>query len=153
MIKYEGTFGKSIDEYTPQNLARRMCTSVTARKYDPLGKAAPLDLRLKNDLRKLILKDPDWDSPISSELRCRWVENFQILEDIRDICYVRCEIPIDALRNTARLWIQCDGADDGMIVVAHVGYEKSDGEWSNSHLIAKNLLSPSGWTTRPNCTH
>ena len=56
-----------------------MCTSVTARKYDPLGKAAPLDLRLKNDLRKLILKDPDWDSPISRELRCRWVDNFQIL--------------------------------------------------------------------------
>ena len=58
-----------------------------------------------------------------------------------------CEIPSDALRETVRLWLQCDGAEDGMIVVAHIGFEKSDGTWSCSHLIAKNLLSPPGWTT------
>ena len=57
--KLEGSFGKSVDQYTPMHLSRRMCTSVTARKFDPLGKAAPLDLRLKNDLRKLIFEDPD----------------------------------------------------------------------------------------------
>ena len=34
-----------------------------------------------------------------------------------------------------------------MIVAAHIEYEKSDGLWSCSHLIAKNLLSPPGWTT------
>ena len=58
---FEGSYGKTIDEFTPDHLSRRMCTSVTARKYDPMGKAAPLDLRLKNDLRKLIFADPDWD--------------------------------------------------------------------------------------------
>ena len=75
------------------------------------------------------------------------MENFQILEDIRDIRYVRCEIPHDALRKSVRVWLQCDGADDGMIIVAHVGYERTNGEYSCSHLIAKNLLSPSGWST------
>ena len=147
LVKYEGSFGMSIDEFTPKNLTRRMCTSVSARKFDPLGKAAPLDLRLKNDLRKIIHFDSDWDKPIPPELRSRWCENFQILEDIRDISYVRCEIPSDALRQTVRLWLHCDGAEDGMIIVAHIGYEKSDGSWSCNHLIAKNLLSPSGWTT------
>ena len=130
LLKLDGCFGMSVDEFTPKQLTRRMCTSVTARKFDPLGKAAPLDLRLKNDLRKIIHFDSDWDKPISPELRSRWVENFTILEDIRDISYVRCEIPSDALRQTVRLWLQCDGAEDGMIVVAHIGYEKSDGTWS-----------------------
>ena len=50
LLKLDGCFGMSVDEFTPKQLTRRMCTSVTARKFDPLGKAAPLDLRLKNDL-------------------------------------------------------------------------------------------------------
>ena len=40
LIKFEGTFGKSIDDFTPENLSRRMCSSIAARKYDILGKAA-----------------------------------------------------------------------------------------------------------------
>ena len=30
LVKYEGSFGMSIDEFTPKNLTRRMCTSVSA---------------------------------------------------------------------------------------------------------------------------
>ena len=146
LIKYEGTFGKTIDDFTPQNLSRRMCSSVTARKYDILGKAAPLDLRLKNDLRKLILVDNDWDKPISKELRSKWVENFTILEDIRDIIYVRSSIPDDALRTSVRLWLLCDGAEDGMMITCHLGHERKNGLWSCHHLIAKNLLPPTGWS-------
>ena len=67
----------SVDEFTPKQLTRRMCTSITARKFDPLGKAAPLDLRLKNDLRKIIHFDSDWDKPISSELRSRGARTLQ----------------------------------------------------------------------------
>ena len=51
LIKFKGTFGKTIDDFTPQNLSRRMCSIVTAREYDILGKVAPLYLRLKNDLK------------------------------------------------------------------------------------------------------
>ena len=31
LVKYEGSFGMSIDEFTPDNLTKRMCTSVSAR--------------------------------------------------------------------------------------------------------------------------
>lgn len=146
LVKFEGTFGQTIDDFTPRNLSRRMCSSVSARKFDLLGKLAPLDLRLKNDLRKLILVDSDWDKPISQELRSRWVENFTIIEDIRDIIYVRAPIPEDALRSSVLLWLQCDGAEEGIMITAHIGYERSNGLWSCNHLIAKNILPPSGWT-------
>ena len=64
-----------------------MCTSVTARIYDIPGKLAPLTLRLKHDLRKLIDVDPDWDSPISFNFRERWIQNFKMIEEMRDVQY------------------------------------------------------------------
>ena len=82
---------------------------------------------MKNDLRKLILVDNDWDKPISKELRSKWVENFTILEDIRDIIYVRSSIPDDALRTSVRLWLLCDGAEDGMMITCHLGHERKTG--------------------------
>ena len=42
-------------------ITRRKCTSVVARLYDMFGKLEPLKLRLKADLRKLILENNAWD--------------------------------------------------------------------------------------------
>ena len=52
--RYEEGSDESLDEFTPKNLSRRMCTSVVARIYDLLGRLAPLTLRFKHDLRRLI---------------------------------------------------------------------------------------------------
>merc|ERR1711893_127003 len=54
MVKYEDTEGKTIEEFTPKGLTRTNCTSVTARIYDTQGMLAPLTLKLKYDLRRLI---------------------------------------------------------------------------------------------------
>ena len=124
-----------------------MYTSVTARIFDPPGKVAPLALRLKFDLRKLIEIDLDWDKPISGNMRQRWIENFKMIEELRDVLYVRCPIPTYALRPTVRIWLLCDGANEGMIISAYSGNERPDGSWSCKHLFAKNLLVPAGWST------
>ena len=70
-----------------------------------------------------------------------------MIEDVRDIMYVRTSIPPDALRLTTRILLQCDAADGGMIVTAHNGYERPGNVWSCNLLFAKNLLAPEGWTT------
>ena len=124
-----------------------MYTSVTARIFGPPGKVAPLALRLKFDLRKLIEIDSDWDKPISGNMRQRWIENFKMIEELRDVLYVRCPIPTYALRPTVRIWLLCDGANGGMIISAYSGNERPDGSWSCNHLFAKNLLVPAGWST------
>ena len=51
LVKYEDSFGMTIDDYTPKKLTRTNCTSVLARIYDPQGLLAPLTLKMKNDLR------------------------------------------------------------------------------------------------------
>ena len=145
--RYDGSFGLTLDEFVPKTLTRRMCSSVSARIYDLSGKLAPLTLRLKYDLRKLIKSDPDWDAPISPGLRQRWIQNFRMIEDMRDILYIRCPIPTDALRKTVRIQILCDGAKGGMLIAAYSGNERPDGTWSCNHLFAKSLLAPEEWST------
>ena len=140
--------GGSMDDFVPTQLTRRMATSVSARIYDVPGLLAPLLLKLKFDLRKLILVDPGWDASMSVELRRLWVDNFKFIEEMRDVMYVRCRVPVDAVRCSVRLWLLCDGSPDGgMVVTAYSGFERSNGLWSCQLLCAKNLLTPQGWTT------
>ena len=144
--RFSGTFGTTLEDFVPKELTRRMCTSVTYRLYDPTQMLAPLHLRLKHDLRKILKIDPGWDVPISAELRLRWIENFRMIEDLREILYVRCHIPEDALRPTVRVWLLCDTAEGGMMITCHTGYERPNREWSCGLLFAKNLLAPEDWT-------
>ena len=147
----EGVYGydpktMKLEEFVPVNLTRRMCTSTVAKVWDPLGKLAPITLRLKHDLRKLILESPEWDSAISKQARSLWLQNFSTIEDIRGLLYMRCSRPSDALRNTCRIWIMVDAAEWGMMLTAYVGWERKDRSYSCSHLFGKGLLGPESLT-------
>ena len=78
----------------------------------------------------------------SSAARSLWIQNFQIIDSLRGIVYPRCSRPIDALRKTCRLLIVVDAAEWGMIVSVYVGWERTGGNYSCSHLYGKGLLGP-----------
>ena len=118
---------------------------MVARLYDMFGKLEPLKLRLKADLRKLILENAAWDDPISKEMKVRWTENFRMIQDCRDIMYVRCSIPSNAVSLKARIWILCDAAE-GIIVGCYIGFEVPGNRWSCSNVLGKSLLAPHEWT-------
>ena len=111
--RFDGLFGISLEEFVPKDLSRIMVTSVVARIFDPPGFLAPLSLKLKHDLRKLIEADPNWDTQLSPNLRELWISNFKFIEEMRDIKYVRCMVPEDALRPTVRIWLLCDASPSG----------------------------------------
>ena len=146
LIKYEDTTGITIDEYTPDKITRTNCTSVAARIYDIQGLLAPLTLKLKNDLRTLISFEPSWTSSIPDHQRATWIQNFKMIEDVRDILYVRCSIPTDAVSNQARILLLCDAANPGIILAAYACYERRNGAWSCDLLFGKGLLAPENWT-------
>ena len=131
-----------LEEYVPENLTRRMITSTVAKVWDPLGKNAPVTLRLKNDLRRLIRESPEWDEVVSKDARGLWLQNFAIIEDIRGNMYTRCNRPADALRKTCRVILVVDAAEWGMVVAAYVGWERKNGQYSCDHLYGKGLLGP-----------
>ena len=78
---YDGRMGKTVAEFTPQVITRRQCTGVVAKVWNVLGKLATITLKMKYDLRRLIIDNPEWDSPLSAENRLKWVKNFKMIED------------------------------------------------------------------------
>ena len=61
---YDGKMGVSIADFTPSVITRRQCTGIIAKVLDLLGKLAPVTLKLKYDLRKLIVDNPEWESSL-----------------------------------------------------------------------------------------
>ena len=144
-VKYEDT-DKTMDKYVPENITRRNCARVAARVYDLRGDVAPLLLRLKYDLRGLILKKYDWDDVLDGDSRKRWIENFTMMEKVRQFMFYRCKIPYDAVTTKGRLWILVDAADGGLVNAAYIGFKRTDGSYSCQRVFAKGLLCPKLWT-------
>ena len=118
LVKIDQTEGLSIDEFTPQQITRTNCTSVTARIFDITGLLAPLTLKLKYNLRQLISFEPSWNKPIPDHQREIWVNNFKTIEEVRDIFYLRCSIPAGSTSFKARFLLMCDPADIGIVLAA-----------------------------------
>ena len=146
MVKFEDTTGISVEEFTPEKITRTNCTSVTARIYDIQGLLAPLTLKLKSDLRTLISYEPSWTASIPDHQRAIWINNFKMIEEVRDILYVRCVIPADAVSCKPRILLLCDAANSGIILGAYSSYEQLGGQWSCDLLFGKGLLAPENWT-------
>ena len=144
-IKYEDT-QITMNEFVPKKLTRRDCARVAARVYDLRGDVAPLLLRLKYDLRGLILKEYDWDDVLDMESRMRWVENFGMMEKVRQFMFERCKIPKDAVNSKGRLWILVDAADGGLVMTAFVCFLRHNGAYSCQRIFGKGLLCPELWT-------
>ena len=145
LVKFDKS-GLTVEEYTPAKITRTNCTSVCARIYDTEGLLTPLTLKLKNDLRNLIKFEPSWNHPIPDHQRQTWINNFKTIEDVRDILYLRCVIPGDAVSNQARVLLLCDAADVGIVLAAYVCYERPGDVWSCDLLFGKGLLAQENWT-------
>ena len=136
----------TLEEYVPKGLSRRMITSILAKIWDLMGKTTPVTLMFKYYLRRLIAESPEWDTPVSFQARALWIQNFEIIESMRGLIYLRCTRPEDALRSTCRLWILVDAAEWGMILTVYVGWERVGGKYSCSHLYGRGLLGPESLT-------
>ena len=123
-----------------------MITSSVAAQWDMTGKIAPVTLRIKHDLRRLIAESPEWDASVSQLSRGLWIQNFDILDRVRDFVYVLNSRPSDALRSSCRLWIMVDAAKWGLMVTVYVGWERSGGDYSCAHLYGKGILGPEALT-------
>merc|ERR1712082_519522 len=115
--------------------------SVVARIYDTQGLLAPLILKFKNNLRNLIKVQPSWTESIPLNHREVWINNFKTIKDLRDLIYIRCTIPSDAVRPTARLLHLTDAAICVMLGT-YVCYPKANQTWSCDLLFGKGLLVP-----------
>ena len=132
-----------IEEFVPQNLTRRMSSSSVAQQWDITGKIAPITLRLKHNIRKLIAESPEWDTFVYALARGLWIQNFDIMDRVRYFVYVQITRPSDACRTSCRLWIMVDAAEWGPMLTVYVGWQRESGSYSCAHLYAKSSLNQS----------
>ena len=129
-------------EFVPKILTRRKVTSKFMHRYDLCGKEAPLTLKFKFDLRRLVKSFPMWDEPISQEERAIWIKNFLLMQETNNYWFSRAVVPVDAIDCTKmRVWICYDAAKGGLMVDAWGGYLRKNGTYSCSHLFARGLLA------------
>ena len=136
-----------LGDFVPKKLTRRIITSKVMARYDPCGKLAPLTMIFKAHLRLLIRASPDWDAPVTDEMRAQWLTNFTLMNDTRDFWFGRSVVPIDAVDcRKMRIWILNDAAKGGIMIGAWAGYLRKDGSYSCAHLLGRGLLSSESLT-------
>ena len=134
-----GDFAK-MDSFVPKKLSRRMIVSKRAALYDSTGKFEPIKAKLKLDERAVVRLTKDWDDPVPSDIRTKWLRNFLLIEQLRGMRFSRARMPSTAIDTRMRLITLVDAAEEIIMVVTYCGFRVQDGGWSAQQLIGRSVL-------------
>ena len=81
--KKRGRKDVSMEGIIPDHLTKRDCISKVLEIYDPLGRVAPIIMKL--DIHELHTRKLDWDDKIPDNLRKIWVDNFELMQEVGQI--------------------------------------------------------------------
>ena len=143
--KYRGKKSIHPDSFkVPSTLTQRICTSVVGEIWDLFGQIVPITARLKLDLHELVLRKFDWDDEIPEELKKIWVENFELIEQLKDVRFKRATVPQDAVDLNMEL-IEAGDASSSLICVGiYVRFKRKCGKYSCELVVGKSKIVPNG---------
>ena len=141
----EDIIDKNIPVLTPRN-----CLGQLHKVYDPLGLVLPFTMKGKILFREtlLIMKKEhggkiQWDQPIPSCLRSRWIEFFQEIPKLKDVKFRRSVKPRNVKVGTKpKLVTFGDGNPDSYGTVAYALWELDNGMKEANLMMAKARLGP-----------
>lgn len=128
--------------FIPDRLTKRHCASKVGEIYDLLGKMTPLTARFKLDLHDLVIRKLDWDDAIPNELRSTWLNNFQLMQDMKSIYFKRCIVPEDAESLTIETIDTGDASPNLACSAIYSRIKRRNGEYSCQLLFARSKLLP-----------
>ena len=143
--KYRGKKSIHPDSFkVPSTLTRRICTSVVGEIWDLLGQVVPITARLKLDLHELVIRKFDWDDEIPKELKKIWIENFELVEQLKDVRFKRATVPQDAVNLNMEL-IEAGDASSALICVGtYIRFKRKCGKFSCELVVGKSKIVPNG---------
>ena len=100
---FDGTTLEEMEAFCPRNLNRKQVTSKFASIWDITGKLGPILSEAKQLLSITVASTPDWTTPMSAELRSKWLLQFLLLEKLRGLRFERAVMPVDAIDGKMRL--------------------------------------------------
>ena len=128
----------------PEKLTRRQCTSKVAEIYDLTGMLTPIVATLKLDLHELVTRKLQWDDVVPDNLRNIWMNNFQMMEEMKHLQFNRAVIPSDAVNLNVSTLAFGDASKSLVCVAIYARYERRNGKYSCQLILAKSRLVPDG---------
>ena len=131
-------------EGVPDNLTRVHCHSKVAELFDLTGLATPITCGWKIDLRTLVDEKLDWEDRIPSELKSLWLQNFETLQELCEVQFNRCVVPVDAVSLDVDTIEFGDASESLFCAAIYARFLRKDGSYSCQLIFSRSKLVPKG---------
>ena len=138
---FTGQTLEDMESFTPNPLTRKQVASKYASIWDITGKLGPVLAEAKDLLRQTVINTADWNSPIATDLRSKWVHQFILWEKLRGLKFDRAVMPEDAVDSKLRLICMADASDKLIVQGCWAGFKRQSGAWSCQHILSRTLLA------------
>lgn len=123
-----------------QCFTRRILTGLVASVFDPLGLATPVTAGFKLDLHQLCSLKLDWDDAVPLHLLDKWVDNMNVVQELKELRFKRTVIPVDAVSSKIELLIACDASQNIGVVAVYGRVRRTNGLYSCQLLVGRSKI-------------
>ena len=127
----------------PSKLKRKQCASRVGEIFDLTGRFAPLIAEFKLDLHDFCDLKIQWNEFIPDELFQKWKTNFSTMEEMREIKFQRCVVPVDAVSLDMEILGFGDSSAKMACCAIYVRFKRKSGSYSCQLVMAKTKIIPS----------
>ena len=146
--RVRGKKSESAVNIIPDKLTRRHCAAKVAEVFDLAGKVTPVTASMKLDLHDLVERGLQWDDVLPDDLRALWLNNFDMMQEIRSLKFRRTIVPVDAVSLEIDTLDFADASTSLACVAIYARIKRKNGEYScqlvlaRSRIIPKNMSQP-----------
>ena len=124
----------------PEVLTKRNCVSRSSEVFDLRGYVAPVMAGIKLDIAQLHKHCPNWDDPIPSHLKEIWIQNFGVIDGLRDLRFHRAVVPSDAKNLDIETIETADAGNELVCAAVYARFLRRDGSYSCQLVLARTKV-------------
>ena len=104
----------------------------------------PITCGWKIDPRALVDEKLDWEDRIPSELKSLWLQNFETLQELCEVQFNRCVVPVDAVSLDVDTIEFGDASESLYCAAIYARFLRKDGSYSCQLIFSRSKLVPKG---------
>ncbi|XP_028408205.1 uncharacterized protein LOC114530784 [Dendronephthya gigantea] len=135
------TFKKELDIRPEKTFTKRRCLSVVSQLWDPLGLVLPVMIKFRVDLQDLWASGFSWDEDLPDAVQSKWIDNFQVLNEVPNIQFNRKLKPDNAV-DKPEIHGFCDAGELAYGAVIFLRWKCEDGSYSFIPIMVKAFVAP-----------
>ena len=129
-------------------LTKRMLLRNVAKIYDPIGLAAAHTIRAKIGMQELWRMDFDWDDELPLEVKTKWVQLLDKIQELGNVTFARCLLTPGAVEPPL-LCVFSDAPTKAFGCCAYIRKKNPDSTYEVNLVAAKSRVAPLKQLTVP----